>query len=91
MAEQQKSGKRHVLTLDSRERITATGVKKVDFCSEELIIAQTELGQLNIKGKNLHIENLSAETGDLLVRGTPGAVSYTEKSETLSFFGRIFK
>lgn len=91
MAEQQKSGKRHVLTLDNRERLTATGVQKVNFCSEELIVAQTEQGQLNIKGKNMHIENLSADTGDLLVCGAPSAVSYTEKSETLSFFGRIFK
>lgn len=91
MAQQQAGVKKHVLVIDGRERLTATGIRKVDFCSEELITAQTEIGQLNIKGRNLHIENLSAETGDMLVCGTPIAVSYTEKSESLSFFGRLFK
>ncbi len=63
----------------------------MDFFSDELITAQTDLGQLNIKGEALHIENLSADTGDMLVRGKVGAVSYTESAPALSFFGRLFK
>lgn len=89
MAEQ--GSRKHILTLDGRERLTATGVKRVDFFSDELITAQTDLGQLNIKGEGLHIENLSADTGDMLVKGRVGAVSYTEASPALSFFGRLFK
>ena len=89
MAEQ--AVKRHSIHIDSRGLLTATGVKRVDFFSDELITAQTDLGQLNIKGEALHIENLSADTGDMLVRGKVGAVSYTESAPALSFFGRLFK
>ncbi|NBK78647.1 sporulation protein YabP [bacterium D16-76] len=86
-----KPMKRHELRLEARERLTATGIRRVDFFSDELITAQTDLGQLNLKGEALHIESLSAETGDMLVRGKVAAVSYTEASPAVSFLGRLFK
>ncbi len=91
MADIQRAVKKHTLTIQNREKLTATGIIRVDFFSDELITAQTDMGQLNIKGKTLHIENLSAETGDMLVTGRPEAVSYTENGPALSFFGRLFK
>ncbi len=91
MPETQKPMKRHELRLEARERLTAAGIRRVDFFSDELITAQTDLGQLNIKGEALHIESLSADTGDMLVKGKVAAVSYTESSPALSFFGRLFK
>lgn len=83
--------RKHILSLDARERLTATGIKRVDFFSDEIITAQTDLGQLNIKGEGLHIESLNSDTGDMLVKGRVGAVSYTEQGPALSLFGRIFK
>jgi YabP family. len=91
MAEQMKTARRHKIIIDNREKITATGVKKVDFCSEEIIVAQTEQGRMTVKGRGLHIENLSAETGELLMGGYPVVVSYAEAKEKKSFFGRLFK
>lgn len=89
MAEQ--AVKRHSIHIDNREQMAATGIKRVDFFSDELITAQTDLGQLNIKGEALHIESLNSDTGDMLVKGKVGAVSYTESTPALSFFGRLFK
>ncbi|MCI9224787.1 MULTISPECIES: YabP/YqfC family sporulation protein [unclassified Acutalibacter] len=89
MPEQQV--KKHDLSIISRDRLTATGIRRVDFFSDELITAQTDLGQLNIKGEGLHIESLNSDTGDMLVKGRVGAVSYTESSPAMSFFGRLFK
>ncbi|WP_099204473.1 YabP/YqfC family sporulation protein [Scatolibacter rhodanostii] len=91
MAETQRAPKNHVLTIHNREKLMATGIVRVDFFSDELITAQTDIGQLNIKGKSLHIETLSAETGDMLVTGKTEAVSYTDNGPALSFFGRLFK
>lgn len=91
MAENQKPMRRHTLTIDGREKLTATGIRRVDSFSDELITAQTDLGQLNIKGEALHIETLNSETGDMLVLGKVAALSYTESSPALSFFGRLFK
>lgn len=89
MPEQQV--KKHDLNLTGRERLSATGIRRVDFFSDELITAQTDLGQLNIKGEGLHIDSLNSDTGDMLVKGRVAAVSYTESSPALSFFGRLFK
>lgn len=83
--------KHHMLTIESREKLTATGILRVDSFSEELIIAQTELGQLNLKGQNLHIDSLNAETGDMLVQGRVLALSYTESDTARSLLGRLFK
>lgn len=91
MAEPQKTMKKHVLVVDGREKLTATGIRRVDFFSDELITAQTELGQLNIKGEALHIETLDSETGDMAVSGRVSALSYTESDPARSFFGRLFK
>ena len=91
MPELQRTIKKHSLTIDGREKLTATGIKRVDFFSDELITAQTDLGQLNIKGEALHIETLNSETGDMLVSGNVSAVSYTESNPAMSFFGRLFK
>jgi len=91
MADTQKPMKRHELRIEARERLTSTGICRVDFFSDELITAQTELGQLNIKGEALHIESLNADTGDMLVKGKVAAVSYTESTPAASFFGRLFK
>lgn len=92
MAEQYvKNMQKHKLTIDNREKLVATGVLKVDFCSDEMIIAQTDIGQVNVKGSNLHIENLSADSGELLVEGNIVAVSYSKAGGTDSFFGKLFK
>lgn len=91
MQEMQKPLKRHILTLDGRERLSASGISRVDFFSDEMITAQTELGQLNLKGEALHIESLDSETGDMLVTGRVIAVSYTEASPAVSWLGRLFK
>ena len=50
MADLQQSMKKHTLHIDAREHMTATGIRRVDFFSDELITAQTDMGQLNIKG-----------------------------------------
>lgn len=91
MTEQNMKTKKHKLVIENRERLMATGVLKVDFCSDEMITAQTDSGQLNIKGSGLHIENLISETGELLVTGSTTAVSYSQAGSADSFFGKLFK
>lgn len=91
MAEAQTPGRRHSLQVEDRASLRATGISRVDFFSEELITAQTDLGQLNIKGEGLHIESMDSQSGDLLARGKVIAISYTEGGAALSFFGRLFK
>ena len=91
MAEGQKPGGGHRLTLEGRGKLTATGIRRVDFFSDELITAQTSDGRMHIKGEGLYIENLNAETCELLVKGRVLALSYDDGVKPASVLGRIFK
>ena len=88
---QQSGTKKHYIQIDNREKLIAGGVDRVDFFSAELITAHTADGRLNIKGEGLYIENLNAETGELLVKGRVIALSYTDGMRPATLIGRIFK
>lgn len=88
---QQTSARKHMVQIENRERLTATGVERVDFFSEELITAQTADGRLNVKGEGLYIENLNSDTGELLVKGRIIAMSYADGVRPTTVLGRIFK
>ena len=88
---QQGSTKKHYIQIDNREKLVAGGVDRVDFFSAELITAHTADGRLNIKGEGLYIENLNAESGELLVKGRVVALSYTDGMRPATLLGRIFK
>ncbi|MBQ2668767.1 MAG: YabP/YqfC family sporulation protein, partial [Clostridia bacterium] len=53
--------------------------------------AQTGDGRLHIKGEGLYIENLNADTGELLVKGRVLALSYADGVHPTTLLGRIFK
>ncbi len=91
MAQQTSNGRKHTLEIDNRVRLVATGVERVDYFSEDLITAQTSDGRMHIKGEGLYIENLNAETGELLVKGRVIALSYADGVKPTSVLGRIFK
>lgn len=82
----------HSLILESRKRLTATGVSNVDSFDEDTIVADTSLGELVIKGKGLHISKLNLETGELELDGEVDAVHYTDnKPANRGFFAKLFQ
>lgn len=91
MAQQAVNARKHTLEIDNRTRLVTTGVERVDFFSDALITAQTADGRLHIKGEGLYIENLNADTGELLVKGRVIALSYADGIKPTSVLGRIFK
>ena len=92
MAEGQKPGGGHRLTLEGRGKLTATGIRRVDFFSDEQVAAQTDLGQLNIRGEGLHIEKLSLDGGDLKVEGTVDSLVYEDdRRERGGLLARLFR
>ena len=81
---QTASAKAHSLHIENRSRLTASGVTRVDFFSETLITVQTADG-------GLYIENMSAETGELLVKGRVLALSYTDGVRPTGVLKRLLK
>lgn len=91
MAEQKTAKTPHSLILENRKVLTATGVSNVDSFDEQTIVACTDLGELLIKGVNLHIEKLNIETGELTLQGEISSMSYSESRQAGGFFSRLLK
>ena len=82
----------HNLILEDRKSLTVTGVSDVDSFDEQTVVVYTEMGELTVKGADLHIGRLSIETGELNLTGNIYALAYTDdRAHQGGLFGRLFK
>lgn len=82
------------IVLENRERLNITGIQDVFSFDDQIIIIQTELGLLTIKGENLKINKLSLDTSDFIVDGYISSLTYTNSDGTKksqSILSKIFK
>lgn len=82
------------IVLENRNKLSVSGVKDVISFDDELVIIETELGLLTVKGNNLKINKLSIDTGDVSVEGEIFNLGYsdpTKKSQEQGLFSKIFK
>lgn len=81
--------------LENREKLTISGVLDVLSFDDQIVIVETELGLLTVKGENLRINKLSLDTTEVIVEGTIFNLSYSEKNldkkSGSNIFGKIFK
>ena len=83
----------HNLILENRNSLSLTGVTDVDTFDERSIVLYTQLGELTIQGRDLHINSMSVETGDLSVEGDIWSLVYGDKDKrkASTFFSKLFK
>ena len=67
------------IVLENREKLNITGVLDVLSFDDQIVILETELGLLTVKGENLRINKLSLDTTEVIVEGTIFNLSYSEK------------
>ncbi len=83
------------VTLESRKKITATGVEDVQNFSDDSITLSTSLGVLTIRGQNMHITRYSLEDGKLTIDGDIDSLTYIQgqrpKEKEGGVMKRIFK
>ena len=93
--EENKLTKSHKLTLMNRKTGNFTGVLDVISFDISEILLETEQGMLNVKGKDLHVNRLNLEKGEVDVEGTIDALSYSLIPTTVkkpdNLFGKWFK
>ena len=66
MIEEKKDVKlSHNLILKERKSLNISGVLDVDSFDDNAVVAYTDLGELTIKGSNLHINKINLDSGDL--------------------------
>ncbi len=82
----------HSLILENRKSLTVTGVSDVDSFDEQSVVAYTDLGELTIRGRNLHINKLSLEVGELTLDGEVSSMTYTDnQSNNVGFLSKLFR
>ncbi len=80
------------IIMESRERISVSGVNDVESFDENSIILSTELGHLVIKGQDLKIGKLNLDSGEVLAEGAFDSFEYSEEGMNRgSFFSKIFR
>ena len=66
--------------MENREKLNISGVKDVLSFDDQMVILETELGLLTIKGDNLRINKLSIDTLDVSIDGTINTLIYSDSS-----------
>lgn len=83
------------IILENREKLNISGVLDVLSFDDQVVIVETELGLLTIKGNNLKINKLSIDTSEVTIEGDIEALTYnnrdTHKKDNTGFLGKLFK
>lgn len=83
--------KQHTLILENRSEMRLTGVKDIGSFSDTKIILDTALGELTVRGEELHVIGLDPETGDFSMTGHIKSLMYSSFNSRDNVFGRLFR
>ena len=83
------------LILENRGKLSISGVLDVLSFDDQVVIVETELGLLTVKGENLRLNKFSIDTSEVHVEGDISSLTYSD-SKTLekskgSLISKIFK
>ncbi len=68
----------HNVVLEDRKHLSISGVMDIDNFDEQTAVVYTQMGELTIKGYDLHVSKLNVETGELSMDGEIWSMTYTE-------------
>ena len=84
----------HSLVMENRKRLVISGVKEVEGFTETEVRLYTDMGQITVKGRNLKVNQVSTETGELIMNGELiNSVVYSEKTKRApnNFITKLFR
>ena len=82
------------LILENRGKLSISGVNDVLSFDDQVVMVETELGLLTVKGENIRINKLSIDTSEVIVEGEIISLTYSSKDldkKSDSFLSKIFK
>lgn len=83
-------GKAHAVQLDRREKMSVSGVEDVAGFDENMVVLTTALGELTVRGQELHIDKIDLDAGVLELRGRLKELSYDEPAPSGGLWSRLF-
>ena len=82
------------LVLENRGKLNVSGVNDVLSFDDQVVMVETELGLLTVKGEGLRINKLSIDTSEVIVEGDISYLAYSDKEmekNKSSIISKIFK
>lgn len=83
------------LILENRAKLTISGVNDVLSFDDQVVIIDTELGLLTVKGENIRVNKLSIDTSEVILEGEISYLAYSDKEQeklkNAGLLGKIFK
>lgn len=92
--EAKKEDKKSNLVLENRKKLSVIGVEEVVSFNDEIIVLNTNLGNLTIKGSGLKMNKLDVQNGDMMITGTINSLAYSgseRKRNRDSIIARLFR
>lgn len=85
--------KKSNIMIENRERVNLTGVIDIHSFDDELVLVETNLGIITLKGINLKINKLNLDSNELSVEGKVNSLGYSENMEQKksNMIGKLFK
>lgn len=85
----------HKAIIVNRKMGSFTGVLDVISFDVSQVLLETDMGMLMIKGKDLHVNNLNLEKGEIEVEGLICTLDYSDvpkpKERAENLLGRLFR
>mgnify|MGYP003522560356 CR=1 FL=1 len=93
MEQQVTDNKIQNLVVENRSKLSVTGVTDILSFDDQIVIIDTNMGMLTVKGIDLRINKLNIDTNDIIVEGTINSLTYSEKidKKASNIIGKIFK
>ena len=67
------------LILENRGKLSISGVIDVLSFDDQVVMVETELGLLTVKGENIRINKFSIDTSEVIVEGDISYLAYSDK------------
>ena len=69
------------LVLENRGKLSVSGVNDVLSFDDQVVMVDTELGLLTVKGENIRINKLSLDTAEVIIEGEISSLSYSQNKQ----------
>ena len=82
------------IILENRGKLSVSGVNDVLSFDDQVVIVDTELGLLTVKGENIRINKLSLDTAEVIIEGEISSLTYSQSKQEKSsgsLLCKIFK
>ena len=82
------------LVLENRKKLSVSGVNDVLSFDDQVVMVDTELGLLTVKGENIRINKLSLDTAEVIIEGERSSLAYSQNKQEKSsgtLLSKIFK